>query len=119
MIAAGAGRTGVAFALRDDGGEADQVAGDHLHSGRLVPAQHEELATARRVRSAAHVEAGGVDRLVDLDFTYTPRPCSSWSGSRHRRRRQAHRDPRRSRSTSRAPTPSPPTSPPAISQWAG
>lgn len=74
VIAAGAGRTGVAFALRDDGGEADRVAGDHLHSGRLVPAQHEELATARRVRVQAHVEAGGVERLVDLDFTYTPRP---------------------------------------------
>ena len=71
----GQGRTGVSLTFRDDGQEGDAVAGDHVYTNRFVPSERAELAVAAmRVRLQVDLEAGGVERLVHLDFTYTPRP---------------------------------------------
>lgn len=72
--AAGAGRTGVGLVYRDDGKEGDAVAGDRVYTNRFVPSDERALARARTVRLQVDLEAGGVERLVNLDFTYTPRP---------------------------------------------
>jgi hypothetical protein len=71
----GQGRTGVSLTYRDDGEGGDAVAGDHVYTNRFVPSDREELAVAAmRVRLQVDIEAGGVERLLHLDFTYTPRP---------------------------------------------
>lgn len=71
--AAGQGRTGIDLVFRDDGAEGDAVAGDRIYTNRFVPSAHEALLVARRVRLQIDLEAGGVERLANLDFTYTPR----------------------------------------------
>jgi len=71
----GQGRTGVSLSYRDDGDGGDAVAGDHVYTCRFVPSEREELTVAAmRVRIQVDLEAGGVERLLHLDFTYTPRP---------------------------------------------
>lgn len=68
------GRVGGDLAFRDDGREGDEEAGDHIYTSRFVPSEKEELTRAARVHLSVAIEAGGVERLVTRDFTYTPRP---------------------------------------------
>lgn len=73
--AAAIGRTGISLTYRDDGRDGDAVAGDHVYTNRIVPSAEDELAgAALRVRLQVDIEAGGVNRLLYLDFTYAPRP---------------------------------------------
>lgn len=78
---AGAGRTGIELVYRDDGKDGDAVAGDHVYTNRFVPADQRALAVARTVRLQVDLEAGGVERLANLDFTYTPRPLLALAGA--------------------------------------
>jgi hypothetical protein len=72
--AAGQGRTGIELVFRDDGEGGDAIAGDRIYTNRFVPSAHDALVMARRVRLQVDLEAAGVERLANLDFTYTPRP---------------------------------------------
>jgi hypothetical protein len=74
VIARGDGRTGIFLDYRDDGTGGDAVAGDRIYTNRFAPAEHDPLASAAQVKLQVDIEAGGVERLLYLDFTYTPRP---------------------------------------------
>ncbi|MBL9016166.1 MAG: hypothetical protein JNL83_18405 [Myxococcales bacterium] len=78
--AAGTGRTGIELVYRDDGRDGDAVAGDRIYTNRFVPGAEPALARARSVRLQVDLEAGGVERLIHLDFTYTPRPLLELAG---------------------------------------
>jgi hypothetical protein len=80
VLSAAQGRTGISLTYRDDGQDGDLVAGDHVYTNRFVPAEHDELGRAMRVRISARVEARGVPTLMTLDFTYTPRPLLELDG---------------------------------------
>jgi hypothetical protein len=72
--AAGSGRTGITLTYRDDGEGGDVIAGDRIYTNRFVPSEHTNLSAAKAARLQIGIEAGGVSRLANLDFSYTPRP---------------------------------------------
>lgn len=55
-------------------------AGDHRPTNRFTPSSHEELADAAQVVIMAEVEADGVRRQMNRDFTYAARPVIELHG---------------------------------------